>query len=231
MPGRAKTSADDATTPTGPGGRTRQLILDAALRLFRERGYDKTTMRAIADAAGVSVGNAYYYFRSKDHLVQQFYADIQAAHRARAADALTATTLADRLRATLHAGVAVMAPYHAFAGSFVRVAIDPGSPSSPFSPESHAARQATIGLFREVVDGARPAVDRHLRDDLPELLWLAYLGTTLFWVYDRSPDQARTRQLIDAAAPLVARLVWLARLPVMRSVTGEVLALLRTVRS
>ena len=39
-----------------------------ALRLFRERGYEATTMRAIAKEAGVSVGNAYYYFGSKRDL-------------------------------------------------------------------------------------------------------------------------------------------------------------------
>ena len=32
---------------------TRQAIVDAALRLFRAGGYDRTTMRAIADEAGV----------------------------------------------------------------------------------------------------------------------------------------------------------------------------------
>ncbi|MCZ9338186.1 TetR/AcrR family transcriptional regulator, partial [Streptomyces sp. TRM76130] len=41
---------------------TRALILETAMRLFQERGYDRTTMRAIAQEAGVSVGNAYYYF-------------------------------------------------------------------------------------------------------------------------------------------------------------------------
>src|SRR2546423_1487572 len=116
-------------------------------------------MRAIADAAGVSVGNAYHYFRSKDHLVQEFYAQIQAAHRERAVEALTSTAFADRLRGVLHAGIAVMAPYHGFAGSFVRVAIDPASPSSPFSPESEAARQAAVGLFRDVVEGSDATID------------------------------------------------------------------------
>ncbi|MEZ0064949.1 AcrR family transcriptional regulator [Streptacidiphilus sp. MAP12-20] len=46
--------------------RTRALILETAMRLFQERGYDKTTMRAIAAEAGVSVGNAYYYYEGKE---------------------------------------------------------------------------------------------------------------------------------------------------------------------
>jgi AcrR family transcriptional regulator len=69
------------TTKAPKSEQTRTLILETALRLFQERGYDRTTMRAIAKEAGVSVGNAYYYFSSKEHLVQGFYDRIAAEHR------------------------------------------------------------------------------------------------------------------------------------------------------
>jgi AcrR family transcriptional regulator len=46
-------------------------------------------MRAIAKEAGVAVGNAYYYFDSKEHLIQGFYDRNQAAHRAAAEPVLT----------------------------------------------------------------------------------------------------------------------------------------------
>ncbi|MDQ7909502.1 TetR family transcriptional regulator [Phytohabitans sp. ZYX-F-186] len=217
--------------PPAHGERTRELIVRTALRLFAERGYERTTMRAIADAAGLSVSNAYYYFRSKDHLVQEFYADIQHRHREEAAEALSRTGFVDRLRGVLHAGVTVMAPYHGFAGSFVGVAINPRSPSSPFSDASAAAREAAIGLFRDVVEGAKPAVDRQVRADLPELLWLAYLGLTLYWVHDMSYEQDRTRRLIDLATPFVGRLIRISRLPGMRPITTDLLWLVRKVRS
>ncbi len=69
-------------------GQTRQLLADVALRMFREIGFEKTTMRAIAAEAGVSVGNAYYYFESKDDLVQELYVQVQAEHAAKADEAL-----------------------------------------------------------------------------------------------------------------------------------------------
>src|SRR5688572_15868754 len=62
------------------GEQTRAHILETALQLFRERGYEDTTMRAIAEAAGVAVGNAYYYFRSKEHLIQAFYEQSHEEH-------------------------------------------------------------------------------------------------------------------------------------------------------
>ncbi|CAM5596768.1 hypothetical protein STENM327S_00912 [Streptomyces tendae] len=55
------------------------------MRLFQERGYDRTTMRVIAQEAGVSVGNAYYYFAGKEHLIQGFYDRIAASTRRRSA--------------------------------------------------------------------------------------------------------------------------------------------------
>ncbi|MEW2374491.1 TetR family transcriptional regulator [Micromonospora sp. DT178] len=216
---------------TARGEQTRQLILDTAMRLFRERGYARTTMRAIAQEAGVAVGNAYYYFGSKEHLIQEFYARAQTEHRAAAGPVLAREPdLAARLAGVMHAGIDVLTPSHAFAASFFKTAAEPTSPLSPFSAESSGPREAAIGLFAEALDGSTARVDPELRPHLPELLWLAYMGVVLYWVYDRSPGQARTRQLIDGAVPLVDRLVGLSRLRVLRPVTRQVLDLIRTLR-
>jgi len=218
--------------PAQRGEQTRRLVVDTAVRLFAEQGYDRTTMRGIAREAGLSVGNAYYYFPSKEHLVQEFYARIQAEHRALATPALASRTdFAGRLHAVYATGVDAMAPYHAFGGKFFRIAADPQSPMSPFSADSAPARERSIALFRDVVDGSSTKIDPELRSDLPELLWLVHMGLTLFWVHDRSPGQARTRMLVDRAVPLLDRLVGLSRLRVLRPVTREVIALYRALRS
>ena len=52
----------------------------------------------------------------------------------------------------------------------------------------------------------------------------------LFWVYDKSPGQRRTRRLIDGAVPLIDRLVSLSRLRVLRPALRQVLALIESVR-
>jgi AcrR family transcriptional regulator len=239
--GADSTGADSTGGPGAPapgarprrarGEQTRQLILDTALRLFRERGYAETTMRAIAKEAGVAVGNAYYYFDSKEHLVQGFYDQNQAAHRAAAEPVLAAERdFAARLRGVLHAGVDVNQPYRSFAATFFKTAAEPSSPLSPFSAESSRAREAAIGIFREVVDGSSARLDPELRKELPELLWLAWMGVVLFWVYDRSPGQRRTRRLIDGIVPLVDRLVSLSRLRALRPALRQILALIETVR-
>jgi AcrR family transcriptional regulator len=211
---------------------TRSHVRATALRLFRERGYAATTMRAIAQEAGVATGNAYYHFASKDHLVQELYLDVNRDHAARARPALDAGgDLTTRLRAVLLASVDAFADYHAFGSEFVTVAIRPGSAASPFSPASSEARETGQALYREVVEGATPAVPAQLRADLPELLWLAQLGLTLFWVYDTSPGARRTRALAEGAAPLVGRLVRLGRLPVLRGAVDDLLGLVRAARA
>jgi AcrR family transcriptional regulator len=48
--------------------RTRELIVDAAMELFFERGYESTTMEDIAAHADVGISTLYRYFSTKDHL-------------------------------------------------------------------------------------------------------------------------------------------------------------------
>jgi AcrR family transcriptional regulator len=52
------------------GERTRQTILDTAYRLFLEQGYSATSMRQIADSAGLALGGIYNHFASKDEIFQ-----------------------------------------------------------------------------------------------------------------------------------------------------------------
>jgi len=214
------------------GGETRAAIARAAQELFLERGYDATTMRAVADRAGVSVGNAYYYFESKQRLVQAFYDRVQDDH-ARASEPVLARrrTLASRLEGVLLAWVDVAEPYHSFAGTFFTTAADPRSPMSPFSEESRAARETSIGLHARVLDGSDARVPAALRDELPELLWLVQMAVVLFWVHDTSEGRRRTRSLVRRVAPLVARLVKVSRLPGMTGVVDDVLGVIRAARS
>ncbi|MDQ3790114.1 MAG: TetR family transcriptional regulator [Actinomycetota bacterium] len=206
---------------------TRTLIVETALRLFQENGYDKTTMRAIAKEAGVSVGNAYYYFSSKEQLVQGFYDRITQLHDEACADVLTSEKdFAKRLRAVLMAWLEVAAPYHEFGRQFFVNAADPDSPLSPFSTESSPARDAQIALFRRVLEGSTAKVDPELRPELPELLWLYEMGVVLFWVHDRSPDCRRTRMLVDRTVPLLDRVIGLSRLRLLRPVTREIVQLI-----
>jgi len=202
------------------GEQTRAAIVEAALRMFREQGYEATTMRAIAKEAGVATGNAYYYFDSKEELIQEYYARNQAEHAAACRAVLdTETRLGPRLRGVLRALIDAQAPYHAFAAKLYKHAAEPASPLSPFSMASSPTRAAAIALYAEVIEGARIRVPAGLRSRLPELLWLYSLGIVRYWVHDTSPGCTKTYWLIDLTTPLAERLIRLARLPLLRSMT------------
>jgi AcrR family transcriptional regulator len=221
----------DTPIRSAKAAQTRQAIIDAAMQLFRTKGYDKATMRAIADEAGVSIGNAYYYFASKEHLIQAYYDGINAEHAERAAHALaTSSTFADRLTGVLLAWVDVAEPYHEFAGKFFKNAAEPSSPLSPFSADSEATRLAAIDLHRQVVEGSDIKLAKALRAELPELLWLAQMGVVLFWVHDSSEGQQRTRALVTQAVPIIDRALRLTRLPGVRGLVDDVIGLVRTIK-
>jgi AcrR family transcriptional regulator len=211
---------------------TRGAIIEAALRLFREAGYEATTMRAIAREAGVSTGNAYYYFGSKEELLREFYARNHAEHVAACRPVLARESrFGPRMQGTLRAKIDVMQPYHAFAAKFFKHAAEPSNPLSPFSKESSPAREAEIALYREVIEGSSERIERGLADRMPELLWLFSLGIVMYWVHDTSPGCARTYRLIDRTVPLAARLVSLSRLPVLRSTLAEIISIIDDMRA
>ena len=89
---------------TAKAEETRERIVDAALQLFREKGFDETTMRDIAAEAGVATGAAYYYFRAKEELVMAFY--MRTADEARTVMPGLLARSTD-LRKRLHAAIAL----------------------------------------------------------------------------------------------------------------------------
>lgn len=86
-------------------GRRRE-ILHAAARVFRRRGIVAAGMREIAEEAGLSPGNLYYYFDSKDELLL-FCQERTLEHMLAAVDAAKAVgqSSAEQLRAILRAHV------------------------------------------------------------------------------------------------------------------------------
>jgi AcrR family transcriptional regulator len=221
-----------ASEKTQKAEETRRRILDAALELLRERGYEKATMRAIAGRAGVSVGNAYYYFASKEALVQAFYARTHAEHLEVAEPRLTRQrTLKGRLLASMQAKLETIEPYHPFAGVLFKSAADPKSPLNPFSAESGPVRDEAMSHFAHVVEGSKLKVPADLAAELPFLLWTWHMSIILFWIHDESPGHRRTHLLMERTSDLVAKLVSVSSMKLMTPLRRSTLKLLRDLRA
>jgi len=222
-----------APVSTSKAARTRATIRETALASFRSRGYDDTTLRLIAEEAHVSLGSTYNYFPTKHHLVQELYAEVASEFHARAVARLDGVDdLVERLRIVYLAGLDTLQPFHRFAPGFLSAAVAPRSPINPLlSTDAGEARDATVDAFRLAVDGARHSLPRELVEMLPDALMLAYLLLALFWVYDASPGQRRTRQLIDRGLGLLKLGLPLLRVPGVRKPLRELMRLVAEIRA
>jgi len=221
----------NATTAIEPqrtkrGETSRAAIFSAALELFQERGYEATTMRVIADRAGVSLGSSYHYFPSKEHLVLEFYRHTHELHLGVIAQLLSRERdLGARLRGAIRAIVVTLEPFHAVAGSIFSTVANPTSPVNPFGSTAKALRDEVIAMYTEVVRGSDARIPADVAAELPLLLWLYQMGILYFWIFDR----LRTLEVIDQTTDLIVRLLSLANLPVLRGSRRRVLALVRSV--
>ncbi|HET9781835.1 MAG TPA: TetR family transcriptional regulator [Candidatus Dormibacteraeota bacterium] len=219
-----------AAPKTRRGETSRAVILGAALDLFQERGYEATTMRAIADRAGVSLGSSYHYFPSKEHLVLEFYRHTHDLH-AEAIKPLLAREhdLAARLRGTMRAVIVTCEPFHAVAGSIFSTVANPASPLNPFGAAAKPLRDEVVALYGEVVSGSDARVPADVAEMLPLTLWLYQMGILYFWIFDKSPGRLRTLEVIDETTELIVRLIGLANLPVLRGSRRRVLSLMKSI--
>lgn len=136
------------TTPR-PGSRAEQRrrtearILDAATRAFFSAGYDRTTIRAVASAAGVDAGLVMHYFGSKQELFRRVI-DAAPVPGVSGAPEQILATLADRLASEPVASLALLR-------------------SMLTSPEAASAVSAAVARYQAQIAQAIPADDASLR--------------------------------------------------------------------
>lgn len=200
--------------------RTRERIVDRALALFQEHGYEKTTMRAIADACDLSPGAAYYHFKSKEELVFHFYTRTSAEALAHNDDALARTDdFKERFRDILTYKLAQLQPYRGLVGVLAQQATDFQGELSPFSANTKPIRDEAIAVIRAAMDGSNLKVAAPLRPRLPRVLWFYQMGIILFWANDPSDGQRRTQRLVDVSLEIILRLLQATTMPFMKPVT------------
>jgi AcrR family transcriptional regulator len=89
---RPATPRPDASEAGGPGRSERRAdVMQTAAELFAQKGFRATTVREIADAAGILSGSLYHHFDSKesigDEILLSFINDVLADYRAAASSA------------------------------------------------------------------------------------------------------------------------------------------------
>jgi AcrR family transcriptional regulator len=208
---------------------TRRKIYDSAMELFRDKGFEETTMRDIAARAGVALGGAYYYFSSKDAIVLEFYREMQETSNLPVLGALEGKKkLGDRIRCVVEQRLQLLEPNRKFCAALFRHAPDSADPLSPFSEESRQMREGAIEQMRIAIEGSDSKVPADLQPRLPYLLWLYQMALIMFWLYDRSHRQERTKKLLDKSLGLLTGLLKISSLPLMKPLRKSALELIET---
>jgi AcrR family transcriptional regulator len=183
---------------------TRERILDEALALFRKKGFEKTTMREVAEAASLAPGAAYYYFPSKEAILLAYYARNQSQHELRVVGRLQGS-LRDKLSLVFHEKLEAVKRERKLLGAVIQRLADPSDPISAFAKETREVRRLSMALF------ARALKDEPLSDELKRLLepalWLLHLGFMLYFIHDRSAQQDKTHRLVDEMLDLLMPLI------------------------
>lgn len=214
------------TLPTGKGEQTRREIYECALKLFRERGFEATTMQQVAERAGVAKGAAYYYFPGKEAIIQAYYESVQGEQERMCREVFAETKeLKQRLLVAMTTKFDLAKEDRGLLGVVFRYTGEPGHPLSCLGRGTADIRRRSVGVFREAIASER--LPRDLEELLPVALWALQMGLLVMFLYDESVGQRRTRRLVDGSLNLTLKLLQLAKLPLLRPVRVRVLDLLK----
>jgi AcrR family transcriptional regulator len=182
------------TRPEQPTPDKRQRLIEGARLVLHQQGVEKTTIADIAQAAEVPVGNVYYYFKTKDELVQ-------AAIDAHAQDIQTMLASFDRHRSPkgrLKAFVKLLTAQREIAA---RYGCPQGTLCSELDKRDDGLSRACAKLMQLPIDWAERqfrAMGRRDARDLAIALIAAYEGIALLTNTFREPDlMARETRRLD----------------------------------
>src|ERR1051326_6890556 len=170
---------------------TGQKILDAALELFRDPGFEQTTRPAIAGRAGVATGAAYYYSPSKDAIVLAFYERSCTGMQPRIAEALERVKgLEASLRALIRVKLEYFAPNRGVLRALLKNGADPRHPISPFSAETKAIRDIDLVWFASLIEAGGVHVPRS-EEHTSELQSHSFISYAVFCLKKKNKKTTR----------------------------------------
>jgi AcrR family transcriptional regulator len=174
---------------------TRARILDKAAELFLSQGFEATTTRDIAAAAGLAVGTLFNYFPSKETLAMSMVGGALGRgiedYRQRRRDD---EELVEALFLFVTSGLRRLRPLRPFLGPVLERSLSP-FPRKAVCPEGEEARLEHLAAVRDILG-------RHGFTSAPDyvamtIYWSIYLGILAFWTNDESPRQEATWALVD----------------------------------
>lgn len=164
---------------------TRQRVLSAADLLFRERGFDATTIRDIADASGVSVGSVMASGDKNALLVQVFDALIEGGHAQPTVAADSEGACAERILRLVQPFVALFAERQDLSRMYASIQVAGKQPSPLFT----SLAELLVDDIASVI-GEHGCVAPDAVADTARAIYFAYIGTLFSWPAQAPIDEA-----------------------------------------
>jgi AcrR family transcriptional regulator len=182
---------------------TRQRILEAARQLFATGGFDTSTTRDIADAAGIATGTLFNYFSTKEALLAALAA-LAIAGVDRDFEESAGESLEEDLFAFVAAGLRKLKPLRKHLPVLLETALNPlvTAPGEDGQSLRLSHLETVTRLAKKDGAGELSPVALHL-------YWTLYTGVLVFWAQDRSPKQEDTLALLDHSLAMFVG--WLQR--------------------
>jgi len=179
---------------TQQGLATRNLLYETAIQLIARQGYEATTLRDVAHAAGVSVGLLYKYFPSKRAVVLSLYDDLSAEYARRGAT-MESGKWRNRFLFALQTSLEVLRPHRQTLITLIPVLV--GSPDEGlFAAGTAFSRIRVQNVFRDAVMGASDAPSPKVAESLGRLLYMLHLNIILLWLLDKTSCQRATSAFV-----------------------------------
>ncbi len=174
---------------------TRSRILEISKRLFRDHGFEETTVRDIAREVGMATGTLFNYFRSKEEVAI-----------ALAEEALEKARLQFRRKrhqgATLQEDLFLHVSTQLRALRPIRQFINPVIESALATPFPESGSESSRRMRTEQIETVSSVLNEHTVD--PErwsmtvpIYWSLYVGVLAFWGHDSSPKQEDSLAMLD----------------------------------
>ena len=187
---------------------TKARILEAALKLFREKGFDKTTTKEISKKARIAEGTLFNYFKTKEDLALYFL-QTEAQHSMdwyAQEERLRNVPLPEKLFAVIQHYLDRMEPYQEFIGAVYLRALQPNSKLSPLRVEVQEIRVRELRFITNILEQAEENGEiPHLGNFGPYAVGLFFFGILTYWLHDPSKDKEDTAALLDRSLSIATR--------------------------
>ncbi|WP_057831899.1 TetR/AcrR family transcriptional regulator [Colwellia sp. TT2012] len=179
-------------------------IINTAVELFTENGFETTSMKQIARAAGIGDATIYKYFANKDKLIYGYYGLIatKTTEQFLAEDDLSEYSLQEKFQLLIDIYLNNFLPNREFVCDSINMIMQ--SPSILFKDVA-PVREEFVDLIANLLNDAEQAgeiAQSPFTDATAKLANDYLLAVLLYWVNDDSEEFSNTTQMVDMSLEL-----------------------------